>query len=781
MKKKMGFLVAAVLLLSAVFGGCGGKTEESGHIGNEPEDPAPDGAVDGENKTLTAGGFSVRFTAGTGYGVAITPAGSEENLFYNASPADIKVRGASAGLIGGYKESFYKKGYDSVEAKPYGFLAAAEVKTDGNSRFRLEDKYYVLDGAFGLNRDLKVTAEGEETGYATTVSFINGRDSLDPAEFEYFIPSVLYKDTANMASGAIASNLNLDRVYVKETRTGLPLAMVRDKTSGYSLTLQHYKPEIRAGEKGGGMSGAVNRDFGYGALGYTITPKLSVDFVYPCSEGPTTYDAGQGWSRKYHEIKKDNVTSFRLALNADKKDDYNDAFLSCWKTAYALESPAVVDMDLDAVYDQNIALFKAEYREYGTGSVVAAGLPWSLDLPDGTNSEGVSFQMGFVGQQVSVGAHLYREGIAAGDAQLKSMGRTIVDFWSGIVRRGGTFPSVWWDPENNASAGGSRKYPSFLRCFVDGMEGMIEAYKVSCKAGEPVAEWLAAAEKTASNLAAKQNADGSFYRAYRTDGNVETGGDNNTKGTSKLNTPVAVRFLAKMYELTGEDKYKTAAVAAAKFSYDEIYTKLGKYVGGTPDNPNTVDKEAAIYALYAFDAAYTLTGDEKYLAAAEHAAACAMSWTYCYDFKVEAENSLDESKNPFKDGGTSGFSIIATGHSGADNFSSYLYYEMYRMYLNTGEVFYKNAAAFLQNNTKQNTDYDGKLGYKYRAMMPEATNIADLSFKGVGVWLPWSSIANIDPIKFMEDTFGENDIFKLQTPLEAQKSALAAYGAGGKL
>lgn len=776
--KKWGLPVAVLLFATVLFGGCAPKTNAP-PIGTDPIEPAPPNTVDEGAKTLKVGAYNLKFTdAG---GVQITPDGSDTAVFYNDRPADIKTRGASAGLIGGFKESFYKCGYSEVKATDYGFFAAADITADGGSVFRLEDRYYVLGDTIGINRDIAVKAKGSETGYATTVSFIAGSDSTDVADYEYFIPAIIYKDTSDMAAGAILSSLDLDRAYVKETRTGLPIAMLRDKSTGYSLTLQHYKPNIVAGETGGGMSGAVNQDFGYGALGYTTTPKMSVDFVYPCSEGPTTYDAGQGWSRKYHEVKVGNVTSLQMAAHCDKQDDYNAAFVSAYNTAFALESPAVVDMDLDAVYDDNIYLFQQEYREYGTGNVKSAGVPWSLDLPDGTNSEGVSFQMGFVGQQIPVGAHLYRTGIADGDGATKKKGTTVLDFWAGMINNGSVFPTVWWDPADNQTAGARREYPAFLRCMVDGAEGLIEAYKLSYAAGEPQQAWLDAVKKIADNLTARQNDDGSFYRAYRIDGSVETGGDRNTKGTSKLNTPVAVRFLGKMYELTGDETYKTAALEAARFAYDEIYTKLGKYVGGTPDNPNTVDKEAAIYALYAFDAAYVLTGEQKYLTAAQHAAACAMSWTYCYEFSVEAENSLGDRQNPFRNGGTSGFSIIATGHSGADNFSSYMYYAMYRLYLHTDDAFYKDAALFLQNNTKQNTDYTGELGYKYRAMMPEATNIADLSFKGVGKWLPWSAIANIDPIKFMEDTFGTNDIKKLNTPSVAQKSALTAYGVGGKL
>ena len=342
-------------------------------------------------------------------------------------------------------------------------------------------------------------------------------------------------------------------------------------------------------------------------------------------------------------------------------------------------------------------------------------------------------------------------------------------------------PIVWWDPLNTDTAGRTRGYPSFLRCFVDGMEGILDAYKLAHKNGEDREKWLAALVKVADFLAENQNDDGSYYRAYFTDGTVCTDtSDKNYQGTSKLNTPVAIRFLAKMYELTGDEKYREAAVNAAEFSYAELYLKLEKYVGGTPDNANTVDKEAAIYAMYGFNAAYALTDDERYLRAAEHAATSAMSWVYCYDFACPGSDETNKI-NPFTEGRTSGFSIIATGHSGADNYSAFMYYEMFKLYVFTGNEFYLEAAKLLEINTKLSTDYNGKMGWKYRAIGPEATNISDFNFSTVGVWLPWSGIANIKPIGYMEDTFGNADIMSLELNADALRSTLNAYGIGGVL
>ena len=158
-----------------------------------------------------------------------------------------------------------------------------------------------------------------------------------------------------------------------------------------------------------------------------------------------------------------------------------------------------------------------------------------------------------------------------------------------------------------------------------------------------------------------------------------------------------------------------------------------------------------------------------------------MSWVYCYDYAVPHRDSADASRNPFAKGGISGFSLISTGHSGADNFASFMYFDMFKLYVKTGKPVYLHMARLLQNNTKLNSDYDGRIGYRYRAFMPEATNVADMAFRSVGAWLPWSSIANINPIAYMEDAFGGNDLTKITDSLPRLRKMLGEYGAGGRM
>jgi hypothetical protein len=216
-----------------------------------------------------------------------------------------------------------------------------------------------------------------------------------------------------------------------------------------------------------------------------------------------------------------------------------------------------------------------------------------------------------------------------------------------------------------------------------------------------------------------------------------------------------------MYEYTGDKGYYDAAVKAADYCYNELYLNLGKYVGGTPDNPNVPDKEAAIFALYAFSAIYDMTGDEKYYPALEHAAVSAMSWTYTYDFAVPFATSTQYDKlNIFKEGNTAGWTIIATGHSAIDIFGASAYHEIFKQYLRSGNDSYLKVAGLLQNNNKKAMDLDGKWGYYYKGLCLEACNVADQIFYTAenGVWLPWISAAFMEPMIKMEETFGDYDL-----------------------
>lgn len=131
------------------------------------------------------------------------------------------------------------------------------------------------------------------------------------------------------------------------------------------------------------------------------------------------------------------------------------------------------------------------------------------------------------------------------------------------------------------------------------------------KKGKEKPSWLEFCRKAGDWVVNIQNEDGGFYRAYNTDGSMRM--------DSKANTPSIIRFLVQLYLVTGDERYKAAALKAGEWSYENVYLNM-EYRGGTCDNADIQDKESGIYALFEFLALYDLTNEHKWLEAAVGAA-----------------------------------------------------------------------------------------------------------------------------------------------------------------
>jgi hypothetical protein len=185
--------------------------------------------------------------------------------------------------------------------------------------------------------------------------------------------------------------------------------------------------------------------------------------------------------------------------------------------------------------------------------------------------------------------------------------------------------------------------------------------------------------------------------------------------------------------------------------------------------------------MYCYDALYVLTGEAKWLECLKQAAAFTMSTCQAFSFPIR-DSSL-KSAYPLEYGYTDGVSFIVCNSSGVDNYIAYVYYELFRIYVFTGDPGYLKQAEFIQQNTKSIMNWDGALGYKYKSLVAEASTIWDFGFSSAdnGVWLPWSSVANVEPIAKMLTVFGKADVMEYaKTPVSELRAALDATGAGGK-
>ncbi len=724
-----------------------------------------DGILTEENGNyfLKNNGFTLCFIKNSrSYGVTVLDSNSGKVIYRADTPAGILT----------YRSSTSEKkelgaGYDTVRLEKYTVTCIAVVRSEGGAEWRVTDSYSALreSESFHFDRKVEMLSKGSDvSGFSSKFSITDENGSSDRDGYEYFIPAVIYKDTTYMKREGYTTLLEDltkgDLFYVKDTCIGLPLAMARNVKNGYVLTLQHLNPELSGGSNASYQALTISESEKYGSIGYHFTESgLALDYVYPAHIGPDNYAGVSGWITVYHPAGKSAVQTYTLVLHLSKEESFQSAMVDAYKRAYRLENPPVTDKyDMNTVFEQNIEIFDGLFIEFGTGTAKAPGLPAAASVVDfDILYRPWFYSMGYVHRGPSYGYYLYQAGLERGDAGLTAKGKQILDFWTSDTIMKYAVPPTEWTPQNNASGGYiSRRY-SYLRSLSDGMDAIAQAYMLAKANGQEVRQWYDSLIKFGEFLLENQNPDGSYYRIYNINGTVP----NNAEATSKLNTIFIVRYLCYMYEITDDARYYDAAVKAADFSYENIYRNVCKFVGGTDDGNNHVDRESACYSVYGFSAVYDLTGDKRYADALEYALISVMSWVYCYDYAVpNAGNAAQNEVNPLRDGGVIGLSIIGLYGTNIDTFLACQYTEMFKQYIRTDDDTYLMFAEMLQNNTKLTTDYSGELDYLYKGFACEASNCHNFRYYTAeeGVWLPWISVAMIEPISEMKSKIGVSSI-----------------------
>jgi hypothetical protein len=720
---------------------------------------------------LTADGTTLSMGAGSvradfrmqegGYVLEIVSAADPHAvMFTSGTPAHVYIRPQA----GGAKD--YAAAYASVTQKSYGYLATAVVVTAAGTRVTVEDRYYYAaenePNTVNVRRAVLISeVKAADRGFSSELAVST---AAVPADLEWFVPNRVYRTNGLSGDGAVW----------RETQLGLPFAMLRDKTNGFTLSLSRYQPVIHYDNLAYASIGVTLRS----AADAAVRPNVEV--AYP----------GRDSSRKYHDIAEGATHVYDMSIRAAVTESYDTATAEVYNAHFALQNQRVTATDIDAVYntigaDMNAILRTTEYDKNGK-RFTEYGLPHVNIKTE--NFGPLAYRIGFEGQAMPIAYNMMLYGIINDNRESLENGIKTLDFWvddAKFMLPSGV-PQFRYEV-TSAAVDKLAAIPTSMRYAVDGLEGLLDAYRLAAAHGILRPTWRAAIDKFADFLVAKQNADGSWYQVYNRSGGMYQSGDDGItnaglaqKAASKNNTTMPIRFLGKMFELTGDATYKTAALKAGEYVFAHIYP-TGVYAGGTADNADIVDREAGVYAMYAYDTLYTLTGGAKWLSALKQATAFAMSAVQAFSFPIRAQ-SLKAGK-VLEYGYNDGMSFIAVGSNGMDNFMAYTYYALFRLYVFTGEKTYLRQAEFIQQNTKSTMDFDGALGYRFKSLVAEATTIYAFGFACAddGLSMPWSLAANAEPIAKMLTAFGDGDVMTYRnTPLAELRATLEAVGVGGK-
>lgn len=652
-------------------------------------------------------------------------------------------------------------------------VCSSKIVSRNGSEFNVADTYSVQeDNCIKLHRTIDIGKAVKGDDYFNSLyGFDIGRNA-DFDRLEFFIPAVWYKPNFT-PEGNIPPQIpqENDTVFLyRNDRIPLPIVMTRDPEDGLTCAIIQKGPVSRSVMADrDGMH--INAGYQFGSLGVTKSfGRMQMLFAYPGTEKGRRGGAGA----RSHPVSVNVRHSYVLELYFARTKDYADAVDKSWNQGFMSYDPQVYVTDSRQVYNGLIETLLAYYVpsvRYG-GVYDEPGFPFQVSLKD-FKPMGIDYQMGFVGMQVATGYYLYRAGIENGDRETMLKGKDVLDFWSAESLTALGYPRCWYDPKNDGTQGKFRRH-STLRTTTSGMESLLEAWCFARRNKIFNPKWIDACRKFGRWLVDNQNADGSWYFAYNHNKIAE--GRHPATNKNKYLTVCTIRYLVNLYIATSDSRYRDAALRAGEFCYENIHRKYA-YVACVTDNPQTIDSESGQMALNAFLSLYDLTGEKRWLDAAEQAATYAETWTYMQDIPVE-----EDCNTPLvvpKDRSIVGQHLIAIGHAGADLGFTWNSFNFYRLYLITGKEHYRKVARIAAHNTKQTMNWDESLyPGQPRGLQLEAFRISvPRRGRGVQTTLNWNYAANLDPMIRFKDAFGSCDIEQIdKMPIAELRRLNTEYG-----
>jgi hypothetical protein len=682
-------------------------------------------------------------------------------LYFSPRPLFVTVKTAFAA------SEFYDGAYGAVSLSGEKIVATGVLAVPSGSEFSFADTYEATAEGFRISRSVRVLKACGDLGFSTKISLVMA-ESCNPHDYECFAPGVWYGQNEFASDTVMGKDLDCEYFWRSETACALPLFAMRNIASGETAAISRWAadvtmrstdillsensvdPKMTVGSVG--MSRPEGRTLNYMYYGFAYRKEfgakaggLSIDYVYPCADGqmPSVNRYGgldykgkvKTFRRVNHPVEAGFEQNYAVAVNFGHHESFQAMMRDVWRITYTRLRDKLFDVDNERHFHNCMNILMKYTRQYGD----SWGLPFACQLPD-MDVSCVSFQFGFVGQQPGIGYQLLRYGDKENIHEAFEKGVAVIDFWVRAAMTASGLPQMCYHPV----IGGFEPYPHYVRMLADGVEAILDAYVYLRKKGDERPAWREFCRKAADWLVNVQNEDGSYCRAYDTDGAVRM--------DSKSNTPSVIRFLIQFYLATGDERYKAAAVKAGEWSFDNCYLNM-EYRGGTCDNTDIQDKEAGIYALFGFLSLWDLTGERKWLEGATGAADYTETWTYAWRFPVRTPWP----KHPFNRYSISGQSIITVG-GGADVYMAACSYAYYRLYVITGDGHYLDFAEFIHKNTRQSNDVDGSIGYVMPGLGHESGNFTNQTLQSHYHWLPWCTFVEVDPSSRLYDTFGGYEI-----------------------
>lgn len=642
--------------------------------------------------------------------------------------------------------------YRSVTALSSSEWLAEAEWTHSGYRFEIKDRWTAGKSRAVLHRQMKALAENP-TDSANGLQLQLQAGIVDPnkSQWRFCAPATHYSDPGTLDKFTEA------KVYM-EDRLTYPFIVGYRPQNGQLITLGRVSlPQTsNAPQRTEAKENRYVQQTQVGSVGYAVrnSEEVVLQAYWPYYEGERSValNAKRTPVSAFYPL---NGESFEMEMAYDmrfgQEDTFAEAVYSAFKQYAELNPPKPVQLPFsleDSMEYRNVSLRKS-YRELDKG---VAGFFFHFDprngyqsLPSGFGSSFINIphesypkilEYGFTGRQINTA---YTVTKTYGGEWIEK-GRKVTQFFVDRLATPSGFLYSLFDIENNkpfASFGeeGAPKlhYVShgnvpgnYLRTMVEPAYDLLLNYQLYSSLGMQQASWWNTTLNFAQFLLKNQNADGSWYRAYEPSGSPLKNGEGfgNDEFSSKSASSIPILYLIAMGRESGDagQPFFDAARKAGDYVLN-TYVPKDHYLGGTLDNPNVIDKEAAQYTHAALYGLYKLTEDDRYLQGAIRAAKIFVTWNYIWN--APHFPGTDLARVDFKTVGTGGINSI-WGGGVVDIYSLFHIEELDRLGAEVGEKFFRQMAEWIAIGTQQLLSHPGDLmGFTDLGMQPEGFGICN--------------------------------------------------------
>lgn len=696
---------------------------------------------------------------------------NKSSLVYSESDVDyeLKIISENDSLIANIRairidisdgETSYSRfaNYSKISKIKEGFITEAQIIIS-DSKISIHDIWSSENEVQMLKRIITVEGNSDEAFLsAIEFEFIG----MYREDVDYFVPGMVYGSSENLTPDAIGGgnlyNKGNGKLWIREDRLPAPIFAFRfDENNSFSIL--DIKPDGRTSlADAHDIKGEtiIDENLRFGALfAEHIFDTLKVGFAFPGSEGEytyqgNTYPGGQlhKWRKRFHPLKDGLTQEYTLAFNADSYTDFQKFYSTEWQIAFDKLNPAVNYQDIDLVRETMLSVLP----DLAVVKVGKTGLSNWYDATDPSDklidNKAV---FGFTGKNIEAAYYLLynaEEHPNQCSIDYRKIAGEIISSFIDLNVNPPDGEGYYFEDGCPALAIPAHNHV-YLRSYGDAMKILAKAYIFEKENGRNHIEWLQWMSDFGIWVLDEQYENGGFPRAWKP-------GSGEVSVKSPASSYNLVPFLCEMHTILEDDKWLESAVKVGDFIW-EAGQKSGRFIGGTIDNPDVLDKEAGTLSLEAYLSLYKVTGDDKWLYRAEIAAMFAETWLYIWDVPmVEGDPQNEWSDNV----STIGLQLISTGHSLVDNYMAFDVDEFAKLYKYTGNEHYLKIAKILLHNTKGMISLPGRENqYRAPGWIQEHWSLAPPRGKGLHPgWLPWVTTSNLNGI--CETEIFDRDLFE---------------------